>query len=101
MFDMFDAYNHLNHQKGSDILSNVTIDLVVGKSDSLETVVLDDLDDLRGISYEENRTEGGTSRDTGSDCHCPGSSAVEPDELSAAREAGFNPLVMPYSFLSL
>ena len=28
----------------------------------------------------------------GSDCHCPGSSAVEPDELSVAREVGLDPL---------
>ena len=35
---------------------------------------------------EEDRTEHGALRDTGSDCHCPGGSSVEPDELSAARE---------------
>ena len=51
---------------------------------SIETVVLDDVNDLRGISYEQDRTEDGTMRDTGSDCRCPGSSAVETDELSEA-----------------
>ena len=39
---------------------------------SPETVELDDVDDLCGISYEQDRTEDGTLRDTGSDCHCPG-----------------------------
>ena len=53
---------------------------------------LDDVDDFRGISSKQDRTEDGTLRDTGSDCHCPGSSTVEPDELSAAREVGLNPL---------
>ena len=52
----------------------------------------DDADDLRGISNKQDRTKDGTLRDTGSDCHCPGSSAVEPDELSAAREVGLDPL---------
>ena len=51
-----------------------------------------DADDLCGISNKQDRTEDGTLRDTGSDCHCPGSSAVEPDGLSAAREVGLDPL---------
>ena len=54
--------------------------------------MLNDVDDLRGISYEKDRTEDGTLRDAGSDCHCPGSGAVEPDKLSAAREVELNPL---------
>ena len=54
--------------------------------------MLDDADDLRRISDEEDRTEDGTLRDTGSDCHYPESSAVEPDELSATCEVGLNPL---------
>ena len=53
---------------------------------------LDDVDDLRGISNKQDRTEDGTLRNTGSDCHCPKSSAVELDELSSAREVGLNPL---------
>ena len=53
---------------------------------------LDDVDNLRGISYEQDRAEDRTLRDTGSDRHCPGSSAIEPDELSAAGEVGLNPL---------
>ena len=52
--------------------------------------MLDDADDLRRISDEEDRTEDETLWDTGSDYHCPGISAVEPDELSAAREVGLN-----------
>ena len=57
------------------------------------------VDDLRGIIDEEGRTESlpVSLRDTGSDCHCPGSSAVEPDELSAAREEGLNSLNDSYS----
>ena len=55
----------------------------------------DDADDLRGISNKQDRTKDGTLRDTGSDCHCPGSSAVEPDELSAAREVWLDPLDDP------
>ena len=39
-----------------------------------------------------DRTKNRTLRDTGSDCHCSGSSAIEPDELSAAHEVGLNPL---------
>ena len=59
---------------------------------SPETVELDDVDDLRGVSYEQDRAENRTLRDTGSDHHCPGSSVIEPDELSAAGEVGLNPL---------
>ena len=66
--------------------------LVVGESVSPETVEFDDADDLRGISNKQDRTEDGTLGDTRSDRHCPGSSAVEPDELSAAGEIGLNPL---------
>ena len=57
---------------------------LVSESVSPETVEFDDVYDLREVS-EQDRTEDGTLRDTGSDCHCPGSSAVEPDELSATR----------------
>ena len=53
---------------------------------------LDNIDDLCRVSNEEDRTENGTLRDTGSDCHCPRRSAVELDELRAAREVGLNPL---------
>ena len=59
---------------------------------SPETVKLDDVDDLCGISYEQDRAEDRTLRDAGSDRHCPGSSAIEPDELSAAGEVGLNPV---------
>ena len=59
---------------------------------SPETVERDDVDDLRGVSCEQDRAEDRTLRDTGSDRHCPGSSAIEPDELSAAGEVGLNPL---------
>ena len=54
--------------------------------------MLNDVEDPGGIGYEEDRSEHGALRDTGSDCHCPGGSSVEPDELSAAREVGLNPL---------
>ena len=92
-FDVFDAWNHPNHQSGSIILSDMTIDLqVVSESVSPETLEFNDVDDLRGISYEQDRAEDRTLRDTGSDRHCPGSSAIEPDELSAADEKGLNPL---------
>ena len=53
---------------------------------------LDDVDYLRGVGYEQDRAEDRTLRDTGSDRHCPGSSAIEPDELSVAGEVGLNPL---------
>ena len=59
---------------------------------SPKAVVLNDVDDPRGIGYEEDRAQHGALRDTGSDCHCLGGSSVEPDELSAAREVGLNPL---------
>ena len=59
---------------------------------SPETVMLDNVDDLRGISDKEDQTEDGSLWDTVSDYHCPGSSAVEPDELNTAREVGLNPL---------
>ena len=63
---------------------------VVSESVSSETVELDDADD--GISYEQDRAEDRTLKDTGSDRHCPGSSAIEPDEFSEAGEVGLNPL---------
>ena len=44
-------------------------------------MVLDNVDDLCG-----------TLGDTGSDRHCLGRSAIEPDESIAAREVGLNPL---------
>ena len=53
---------------------------------------LDNVDDLRRVSYEQDRAEDRTLRDTRSDRHCPGSSVIEPDELSAAGEVGLNPL---------
>ena len=34
--------------------------------------MLNDVDDPRGIGYEEDRAEHGALRDTGSDCHCLG-----------------------------
>ena len=43
-------------------------------------MMLNNADDLCRISDKEDH------------CHCPGSKAVEPDELSAAREVGLNPL---------
>ena len=42
--------------------------------------MLDNVDDLCG-----------TLRDNGSDRHCLGRSAIEPNELIAAREVGLNP----------
>ena len=51
-------------------------------------MLLDNIDDLCGVSDEKDRTENGTLRDTGNDLHCPGISTVELDELSAAREVG-------------
>ena len=59
---------------------------------SPETVELDDVDDLCGVSYEQDRAEDRTLRDTRSDRYCPGSSAIEPDELSEAGEVVLNPL---------
>ena len=46
------------------------------ESMSPETVEPDDVDDLHGVSYEQDRAEDRTFRDTGSDRHCPGSSAI-------------------------
>ena len=58
----------------------------------LEAVVPNDGDDCSRVRDKEDRPQDGPLRHTGGDWYSPRSGSVEPHELTASRQIGFDPL---------